>query len=63
VRSITFHRAQVVISGGEGSAATVAVQTTAVLLDRTEQCGGTVRLVKSPQASWLLDGISINCVP
>jgi serine/threonine-protein kinase len=61
VRSITFHRAEV-ISGG-GAAATVAVATTAVLADRTEQCSGTVRLLRSPPASWLLDGISINCVP
>jgi hypothetical protein len=62
VRSIAFHRAQV-ISGSGGSAATVAVQTTAVLADRTEQCSGTVRLLRSPPAAWLLDRISINCVP
>jgi hypothetical protein len=62
VRSITFHRAQV-ISGAEGPAATVAVRTTAVLAGRTEQCSGTVRLLKNPQGPWLLDGISINCVP
>jgi hypothetical protein len=62
VRSITFHRAQVT-SGSGGPVATVAVQTTAVLADRTEQCSGTVRLLRSSSASWLLDRISINCLP
>lgn len=58
VRSITFHRAQVVNAGP--NSATVAVQTTSVQTDRTQQCSGTARTVKSG-ASWLLDGISINC--
>ena len=48
VRSITFHRAQV-LSGSSPTAATVAVQTTAVLADRTEQCSGTVRLLRRPR--------------
>jgi hypothetical protein len=64
VRSITFHRAQTVAGGGvSSSSATVALQTTAVLADRTEQCGGTARLVRSAPGGWLLDGISINCTP
>jgi tRNA A-37 threonylcarbamoyl transferase component Bud32 len=64
VRSITFHRAQTLADSGESSSsATVALQTTAVLSDRTEQCGGTARLVRNAGEGWLLDGISINCTP
>jgi serine/threonine protein kinase len=58
VRSITFHRAQVLNAGA--NSATVAVQTTSVQTDRTQQCSGTARTVKNG-AGWLLDGISINC--
>jgi hypothetical protein len=59
VRSITFHQAQTL--GGSGSStATVAVRTTSVQTDRTQQCAGTARVVRSGGA-WLLDGISINC--
>jgi serine/threonine protein kinase len=64
VRSITFRRAQTLAGGGaSASSATVALETTAVLADRTEQCGGTARLVRSATAGWLLDRISINCTP
>ncbi len=64
VRSITFHRAQALAGSGESSrSATVALQTTAVLADRTEQCAGTARLVRAAAERWLLDGISINCTP
>jgi hypothetical protein len=64
VRSITFRHADAL--GGataNSTSATVALETTAVLVDRTEQCGGTARLVRSATAGWLLDGISINCTP
>ncbi len=63
VRSITFRRAEVVASTGTSSSATVVLKTEAVLADRTEQCGGTARIVRSSRAGWLLDGISINCTP
>jgi hypothetical protein len=60
VRSITFHRAQVV--GGAGSnSATVSLQTTSVQTSRTQECAGTARAVRSGGRSWLLDSISINC--
>ena len=59
VRSISFHRAQV-LSGGGVNAATVAVQTTSVQTDRTQQCSGTARTVRGG-AGWVLDGISISC--
>lgn len=62
VRSITFHRAQV-LPGGDTASATVALETTAVLSDRTEQCSGTARLLRGNAGAWLLDGISIQCTP
>ena len=61
VRSITFHRAET-LPGATASQAAVAVRTTSVLADRTEQCSGTVRTVRAA-AGWLLDGISIDCTP
>ena len=59
VRSITFHQADPVER--TSNSATVAVRTTSVEADRTEQCWGTVRTVQQAGA-WLLDGISIDCV-
>jgi hypothetical protein len=59
VRSITFHKAQVV-GGSSSDTATVAVQTTSVQTSGTQQCAGTVRTIRSGQ-SWMLDHISINC--
>jgi hypothetical protein len=61
VRSITFHRAEM-LPGATASQATVAVSTTSVTVDRTEQCSGTVRTVREA-AGWVLDGISIDCTP
>jgi hypothetical protein len=64
VRSITFRRADALAgAAGNSTSATVALETTAVLVDRTERCRGTARLVRSATAGWLLDGISINCTP
>ncbi|GAC1438419.1 MAG: hypothetical protein NVSMB51_14250 [Solirubrobacteraceae bacterium] len=60
VRSITFHQAQTV--GAGTSAATVLVRTTSVLRDKTQQCSGTAHTVRSG-GIWLLDRISIQCVP
>jgi cytoskeletal protein RodZ len=60
VRSITFHRAQT-LGGGTPNTATVAVQTTSVQTDRTQQCSGTARTVRTSAGSWSVDGISINC--
>jgi hypothetical protein len=64
VRSITFRRAEALEgTGASSSSATVALQTNAVLADRTEQCGGTAHLVRGAPDGWLLDRISINCTP
>jgi hypothetical protein len=38
----------------------VALRTTSVQTDRTQQCAGTAQMVHSAGA-WLLDGISIHC--
>jgi eukaryotic-like serine/threonine-protein kinase len=59
VRSITFHRAQVVSGAGAG-AATVSLQTTSVQADRTQECSGTARTVRAA-GTWMVDAISINC--
>ena len=59
VRSITFHSAQLLPSSSS-SAATVALRTTSVQSDRTQECAGTARTVLSGGA-WLLDGIAISC--
>jgi eukaryotic-like serine/threonine-protein kinase len=59
VRSITFHRADVV-SGASADAATVTLQTTSVQSDRTQQCTGTAQTVRN-SGTWLVDRISINC--
>ncbi len=59
VRSIAFHRAQV-LSGQSPASATVALQTTSVQADRTQQCAGTADTVRA-DSGWLLDGISISC--
>jgi hypothetical protein len=59
VRSITFHRAQV-LAGSSSSTATVALSTTSVQTDRTQQCTGTARTVRSGGA-WLVDQVSVSC--
>jgi serine/threonine-protein kinase len=59
VRSITFHRAEVV-STPSPDTATVAVDTTSVQTNRTQHCWGTARTVRTGSA-WLLDAISISC--
>ena len=61
VRSIQFHQAQAVVQGS--ATATVAVETTAVLADRTQLCSGRVQTIRTEQGRWLLDHISISCVP
>lgn len=59
VRSITFHRAQTV-GAVSSAAATVAVSTTSVQTDRTQQCTGTAQTVRSA-GTWLVDRVSIGC--
>lgn len=59
VRSITFHSAQL-LPGSSSSAATVALRTTSVLTNRTEDCAGTARTVRSGGA-WLVDHVAIDC--
>jgi serine/threonine-protein kinase len=61
VRSITFHRAQTVRAVSP-DAASVAVSTTSVQTNRTQQCNGTAQTVRRGGA-WLLDRISIVCSP
>jgi hypothetical protein len=41
----------------------VALQTTAVLEDRTQSCAGTARTIRVQSGAWLLDHISISCTP
>ncbi|MGI8429575.1 MAG: serine/threonine-protein kinase [Solirubrobacteraceae bacterium] len=62
VRSITFHRAQT-RPGASPASATVELQTTSVLTDKTQQCAGTARTLRPPGGTWLLDRISIDCTP
>jgi hypothetical protein len=59
VRSITFHRAEM-LGGTRADVARVGVQTTSVERTRRRRCGGSVRTVRST-SGWLLDGISISC--
>ena len=59
VRSITFRRAAA-LPGSGSSTATVALQTTSVQTDRTQQCTGTARAVRAG-GGWLVDGVSISC--
>ena len=59
VRSITFHRAATA-AGSTSSTATVALQTTSVQTNRTQQCTGTARTVRAG-GGWLVDGVSISC--
>ncbi len=58
VRAIAFHQLQTLQTSSDS--ATIAVQTTSVQTDVTQQCSGTVRTVQLAGA-WLLDGISIHC--
>jgi hypothetical protein len=59
VRSITFQSAQV--SGATSSnTATVALRTTSVQTDRTQQCTGTAGTVRS-DGRWLVDHVAISC--
>lgn len=61
-RSITFDGASVV--NQSPSSATVAIHTTSVRDSGTQNCSGTVNLVRSGGSSsgWLLDHIAISCV-
>lgn len=59
VRTITFHQAQTVQENS--SSATVSLDTTAVLLDRTQHCTGTVQTVLTAPGQWMLDHIAISC--
>ena len=59
-RSITFHSANVVNRNGQG--ATIAITTTSVRNNGTQQCSGTVDVVKAPPPQhWLLHTVDINC--
>lgn len=59
VQSITFHTARTV-SGASADSATVALSTTSVQSNRTQQCSGTAQTVRSGSA-WVVDRISISC--
>jgi serine/threonine-protein kinase len=58
-RSITFNGARTVSQSAGG--ATVAIDTTSVRDDGTHHCTGTVDLVSSGSARWLLHQVHINC--
>jgi hypothetical protein len=60
VQKITFREA--LTTAQTQQTATVAVQTTSVLVSKTQHCQGTVQLARSSGGTWLLDQISINCV-
>jgi hypothetical protein len=61
VRVITFHQAQTVARGS--SSATVALDTTAVLIDKTQHCDGTATTTRASTGAWLVDHLSISCTP
>jgi hypothetical protein len=58
VRSVAFNAINLVNQSATG--AVVAVRTTSVQANRTQNCSGTVDLTRA--TSWLLDHISISCV-
>ena len=58
-RSITFNSANVVSKSGD--AASVAIRTTSIRIDGTQNCSGTVDLLQSGSAGWLLHQIHITC--
>jgi hypothetical protein len=60
VRVIRFHQAETVHEGS--STAEVALNTTAVLIDKTQHCTGTAQTIRVAAGPWLLDHISISCV-
>jgi eukaryotic-like serine/threonine-protein kinase len=60
VQSITFHSVRAVSGGSSSDTATVALSTTSVQNDRTQQCTGTAQTVRSG-GTWLVDRISISC--
>jgi hypothetical protein len=61
VRQVTFDR--VVTTSRSPAAATVAIQTTAVLTTGTQHCQGPVQVLRTPAGGWMLHQISITCVP
>jgi eukaryotic-like serine/threonine-protein kinase len=58
MRSITFHKADIVSQSNDS--ATVAISTTAVHSTHTDNCQGTVDVVRG-STSWLLHQIHITC--
>jgi hypothetical protein len=58
-RQIIFHEARV--TNQSGNTATVAIRTTSIRNDGTQQCAGNVQLARSGGSSWLLHQIAINC--
>ncbi|HYB29873.1 MAG TPA: hypothetical protein VEF89_24910 [Solirubrobacteraceae bacterium] len=39
----------------------MALQTTSIQTDRTEQCTGTARTVRTGAGDWVVDGVAISC--
>ncbi len=58
-RQIIFHTDRVISQSGQS--ATVAIRTTSVRDNGTQQCQGTVALENESSGGWLLHAISINC--
>lgn len=59
VRSITFHRAQV-LPGSSPGTATVSVDTTSVQTGKTQRCSGTAQTMRAG-TGWVVGAVSISC--
>lgn len=59
-RAILFNQASVVDESP--TSATVSLRTTSVQDNGTQNCSGTVNLLRGGSPSWLLDHIAISCV-
>ncbi len=59
VRSIRFHRAEIVRQTPD--AATVAIATTATHVSRVDRCAGTATTARGPSGGWLVTRVSVSC--
>jgi hypothetical protein len=59
VRSIRFHRAEIVRQTPD--TATVAIATTATHASRVDRCTGTASTARGPSGRWLVARVSVSC--
>ena len=59
VRSIQFHRAEIVRQTPD--AATVAIATTATHVSRVDRCAGNATTARGPSGGWLVTRVSVSC--